>query len=447
MTDTEAQSIPRDRDSEHDVQPTAAPPLLQTLSLVPSNTPQDGGRRAWIQVLGCFLIFFNVWGYPSVWGAFQEYYASNLLSENSPGTIAWIGSTQSTLLILVGILSGPIFDLGYYQTLMFAGAIICVSGVMLVSLATKYWQVMLCQGICVGLGCGMIFIPTLALVTRSFQRRRALAVATVFSGTPVGAIMYGFVFSRLIGPLGYPWTARSLAFMMMGIFAVSLPLVLWGASNTGQITDGRKRRMLDKAALTDPPFWAYTVALSTMSLAYWVPYYYIPTFARSALGTSQAWSSYLLMIAQAASVFGRYFAAIAADHFGVMLTWLVTSVISGAVCLVWIGVTEFKPFIAFCVLWGITSGPLVPLPASIFPVVCPNRNVLGTRLGMSEAIASAFNLIGPPIAGALMRKDEKKTREYLAVQMFAGLILIGGGVQLLYLWWYLVKKRSNKVFI
>jgi hypothetical protein len=164
--------------------------------------------------------------------------------------------------------------------------------------------------------------------------------------------MYGLVFSKLIESSGYSWTLRYMAFIMIGLFVISLPLVLWGASNTGPVTDGKKRIMLDKNVLTDIPFWAFTAALSTIGMAYWVPYYYIPTFAKSALGTSQAWSSNMLMISQTASVFGRYFAAFAAGRFGIMLTWLVATMVSSVVCLMWIGTNTFNSFLGFCALWG-----------------------------------------------------------------------------------------------
>lgn len=66
---------------------------------------------------------------------------------------------------------------------------------------------------------------------------------------------------------------------------------------------------------------------------------------------------------------------------------------------------------------------------------------------MAEAIASLFNLLGPPIAGALIRKSKDKQREYLGLQIFAGLVFMVGGAELIYLWWYLVKKRRTVLFI
>lgn len=71
---------------------------------------------------------------------------------------------QAWLLILVGVLSGPLFDLGYFRPMLYLGNFLVVFGIMMLSLCTKYWQVFLAQGVCMGLGAGLLYIPSLALV-------------------------------------------------------------------------------------------------------------------------------------------------------------------------------------------------------------------------------------------------------------------------------------------
>ena len=37
-------------------------PIEEKASVLPPPAPPpDGGLRAWLQVLGCYLVFFNVW--------------------------------------------------------------------------------------------------------------------------------------------------------------------------------------------------------------------------------------------------------------------------------------------------------------------------------------------------------------------------------------------------
>ncbi len=83
-------------------------------------------------------------------------------------------------------MTGPIYDRGYIRELLIIGTIITVLGVMMLSLASEYYQVLLAQGLCVGVGSAMLYVPTISLVASRFQKRRALAVFVATSGTAIG---------------------------------------------------------------------------------------------------------------------------------------------------------------------------------------------------------------------------------------------------------------------
>lgn len=114
----------------------------------------DGGLRAWLSVLGCFFLWFNLWGYTFAFGTFQNFYEQKYLTSTDPSAIAWIGSIQSFLLIISGLWTGPVFDWGYYMYLIYGGAALSTFGAMMLSLSDKYWQIFLSQGLCIGFGCG-----------------------------------------------------------------------------------------------------------------------------------------------------------------------------------------------------------------------------------------------------------------------------------------------------
>jgi hypothetical protein len=80
-------------------------------------------------------------GLLTTYGAFQEYYQTDLLSHESPSTISWVGSIQATLIPLVGIATGPLVDVGYLRPLILVGSFLTVFGMMMTSLATSYYQV------------------------------------------------------------------------------------------------------------------------------------------------------------------------------------------------------------------------------------------------------------------------------------------------------------------
>ena len=154
ILDEESFSTPLNVTSDEDQEEKGDSVPPTPVSSVPADPSPDGGSKAWLQVLGSFFLFFNSWGLVNSFGVFQTYYETGLLSHESPSDISWIGSIQAFLLLIVGAASGPTYDAGYFYALVWTGSFLIVFGIMMTSLCTQYWQVMLSQGICLGLGSG-----------------------------------------------------------------------------------------------------------------------------------------------------------------------------------------------------------------------------------------------------------------------------------------------------
>lgn len=148
--------------------------------------PPNGGLQAWLQVAGAFFLFFNSWGVVNTFGVFQSYYKNTLIPDSSPSSISWIGTTQGFLLFLAGVVAGPVFDKGHMRLLVFLGTAFITFGLMMMSICKEYYQLFLAQGVVVGLGCGLIFLPSIAVVATYFTTRRALATGITASGGSIG---------------------------------------------------------------------------------------------------------------------------------------------------------------------------------------------------------------------------------------------------------------------
>ena len=70
----------------------------------------DGGTRAWLVAAGGSTIFFCCLGFSNAFGAFEEYYLTHQLREESPAKIAWIGSLSAFVQFAAGVVGGPLFD-------------------------------------------------------------------------------------------------------------------------------------------------------------------------------------------------------------------------------------------------------------------------------------------------------------------------------------------------
>jgi hypothetical protein len=54
------------------------------------------------------------------------------------------------------------------------------------SLAKKYWQTMLAQGVGIGIGAGLVFLPCVSVVSQFFMKRRSFVLGIATTGASLG---------------------------------------------------------------------------------------------------------------------------------------------------------------------------------------------------------------------------------------------------------------------
>ena len=159
-------------------------------------------------------------GLINAFGVWQNYYSTTLIPTTSNSNISWIGSIEAFLLCCATIFTGPLFDRGYARSLVIAGSLLTVFGLMMTSLCTEYWQLMLAQGICMGTGAGGLFIVSVAIIPQYFTTRRALAMGIAASGSSLGGVIYPIVFHRLQPVIGFGWATRVCAFIALATLSI-----------------------------------------------------------------------------------------------------------------------------------------------------------------------------------------------------------------------------------
>lgn len=241
--------------------------------------------------------------------------------------------------------------------MVIAGSFFSVFGFMMLSISQKYYAIFLSQGLCMGLGFGLLYIPTITLISQRFATNRAVALGVATSGAPAGGIIYTVIFNQLISRVGFGWTVRIMGFVMLFLFITAALLLSSEGGLKSRAMSDRPRVLFDTRALKDLPFWSYTVANFLIYLGYITPYYYIPTYAQTMLHTSRSLGSYILMASQAASIVGRVATTVFAHYYGSMISWVLCGMISGILCLSWISADTLPRFIVFVAFYGNT--PLV----------------------------------------------------------------------------------------
>ena len=186
-------------------------------------SPPDGGLLAWSQVFAGHLVAFNSWGYVYSFGIFQAYYTTSL--RKSPSAVSWVGGIQIFLMKFIGAFSGLALDAGYYHAVAIPGLALQVLGVFMTSLASNYWQLLVTQGICQGIGSGLAFTPTMALVSTYFTTMRSIAVCGMSSGTATGGVVFPIIARQLLDRVGIEWTIRVMGFVFLTNTFIALAII------------------------------------------------------------------------------------------------------------------------------------------------------------------------------------------------------------------------------
>ncbi|RPA85509.1 MFS general substrate transporter [Ascobolus immersus RN42] len=398
----------------------------------PNHTYPDGGRDAWLQCLGLFCVSVATWGLINSYGVFQVYYSAVTLKGRPPQDISWIGSIQMFLMIGLGAPIAPLVDAGYFRHLMASGSFLIVLGTMMTSLAKTYTQIFLAQGVCTGVGMGLIYMPAMVCVNSWFDKRKGIAMGLGIMGSSIAGVCFPILMRHLyLKPnIEFAWTVRIIAFIVL--------LALLTANLTMRPNFAKNHRAAPKPAITDLfdwPFTLYAAGAVIGFLGVFIPYFYLSSHA-ILLGINRDLSFYLLSIMNGASVFGRVLPNLLADRVGGLNSSIPFALASGALLFGWIGIETEEGLIALAVLYGFFSGAFVSLPPMVIGTMTPNVNHLAMKVGVGFMLLSPAMLAGPPIAGALWRGGDM-----VGTQAFAGSTAVVAGVFFVAARWKMVGWR------
>lgn len=158
-------------------------------------------------------------GYINSFGVFQTYYSATL--NLPPSTISWIGSIQVFFLFFIGTFTGRLTDAGYFRPILLLGSVFQLVGIFATSFCTTYWQLFLAQGVCMGIGNGCLFCPSVATVSTYFSTRKGLAIGISACGSATGGLIFPAMARQLLGTVGFGWTMRAIGFVQAFGFLVA----------------------------------------------------------------------------------------------------------------------------------------------------------------------------------------------------------------------------------
>ncbi|KAJ3469848.1 hypothetical protein MRS44_003913 [Fusarium solani] len=319
---------------------------------------------------------------------------------------------------------------------MAPGSVICLSSFICVSFASRYWQILITQGVIFGVGNALLYYPTTTVIARSFSHNRSLALGIAASGSSIGGIYWPLIVEKLLNHVGFQWTHRAVAVICLPLFALGCLMVRERATERARSANERPTTPSGKATtlFRDAEYVLLSVSLLFIYMGMLVPFYYIPLRAIYH-GISDDAANSLLPICYASSFLGRVITGAQADHLGRhedqssangsitanhsvrnrFNTLVIMSVITGIGTLCWTFMSSFGAMVSFAILFGFCSGGLIPLGAGCVAQITPET-------GSTRA------LVGGPIGGSLLELGQHGNN-WAAVNYFSGItVLVGSAI-------------------
>ncbi|KAJ4045800.1 hypothetical protein NW761_007818 [Fusarium oxysporum] len=388
-----------------------------TQPAIPGSGAPDGGLVAWLVVLGAWCTSFCSFGWINSIGAFQEYYQNDLLSQYSSSTIAWIPSLQIFFMMGTGPIIGALHDNYGPRYLILVGSILHVFGLMMASISTEYYQILLSQGVCSAIGVSAIFQPALSTIHGWFDSKRGAAFGILSTGSSLGGVIFPIMVSRLIAKVGYGWSMRICAFMILGLLIIAnLTVKSFHPPRPQRVSGTQLLR-----PFREPEFIFVILGFFCIDFGIFVPINFLPLQGLEA-GVAPHLVEYLIPILNAASLFGRMFSGVMGDKIGRYNIFIIVCYLTAIwILALWIPCNTTAGIVAFAALFGFCSGAYVSLIGPLVAQISPFHEI-GFRTGIVLAISSIGGLTTNPINGEIISKPDGWT----GMKAFAGVFCVLG---------------------
>ncbi|WP_129774589.1 MFS transporter [Peristeroidobacter soli] len=356
----------------------------------------------------------------------------------SRGTLG-LGSTVFVLSVGLGapLVARVINSLGARLSLCIGSLFVAFGSILLASWVTQGWQYVVAYGLMLGLGCAFgALIPAQTCASAWFERRRALALALVLTGSGIGGLLFAPLLTRVIALADGNWRAAWYVVLVAALAAAAIALLVVKnrPADLGQQPDGAKAQAIQggeqatgfvstvyrtrerwtvRDAMRTPAFWLIGVAAvgesvpSVAAIAHAVPH--LRDLGHSAEATAAALGLFAMC-----TIAGKLSVGFFCDRIEPRYAWSVSIVMMGLAVFVATHAQSAAAMYLFTGLLGFGSGAaLTCWHSTVANYFGPTAfaSILGALMPFSNAVAAA----SPFLVGLLYDRQGTYTMAFYAV--------------------------------
>lgn len=234
---------------------------------------------------------------------------------------------------------------------MAIGVLVQALGWILASFTKQIWQLYLAQGVLIGSGLGFIFIPSIAVLSQWFSKKRSLANGISAAGSGIGGVIWAFATRALIDNLGIAWTLRITGIVTCVVNLTATSLLKHRNNHVKPTQNGFDWRLalrLDVALLLA---WGFLLSFGYVAILFSIPDYC------TSVGMSKSQAATAMAMLNLGTALGRPLIGVISDKFGRFEVAEVCTMLVGALSLaMWIPASGFAVTVVYCIIIGAIMG-------------------------------------------------------------------------------------------
>lgn len=299
-----------------------------------------------------------------MWGVFQPYVVTYYGCH--PSQVAMTSAFMIAAFVAGTIISGMVQEIIAPNIVAFIGSFLFCAGIFLTSLlpSDHLWLVYITYSAISGIGCGLVFSISLAVVQKWYAAKVGLGTGLCVGAFGLSIVIFTPVTESLLSHMGVPLTFRilSIAFLFITMTASAFlknpDKRYYYAEVTKIVPHENVKQFKPRQMLKSMSYYYILTSIFTISAAYLIIVPFIRTIAEArGMGTFIGLAA--IMLSGIANALGRMLMPVVSDKIGRTTSIILCAIISSTACLymifaqgVWYIVSVF--LIAFA--YGGSSG-------------------------------------------------------------------------------------------
>ncbi|XP_060086236.1 monocarboxylate transporter 9-like [Ylistrum balloti] len=402
---------------------------------VPNETIKvpDGGW-GWIVTFSSFMLNCLMDGALTSGGIFFQTFLTEF--GDSKGKTQLMSSMNSGMSYLIGPIAGALASRYGCRRVTILGLVLASTGFFLSTFSSSIEVMILLHGVLGGIGFGLVYTPTIIIVSTYFEKRRALAIGVATCGSGIGEFVFALLSVNLLEAYGWRGTFWIISGIVLnGVVFASFYRELKTEPVKKEVIKGSCCKKLccsvdvnfNWSLLKSRSFVIFSLSCFLVSVGMNIPYDFLPALA-SDLHLSNNEGALLMSILGICNTASNVIFGIIIDldHVNSILLGSAMLIIGGvATCLVPY-YRGFTLLAAYAALFGVVIGAFDPL-TSIIIVKLKGIGRLPSGFGLLNLFIGIAAIIGSPIAGTI--SDDRVS--YDMAFYFAGAVITVAGIIIL----------------